>query len=321
MNDAMQTDPLQAQEQQPVLLLIDDSPSIHRLLGFKLKNEGLEFLTAYSGDEGLDLARTREPSLILLDLNMPIMDGFETLHALKESPETINIPIIVLSGSTDPEEKVKAFELGAMDFVCKPFDIHELRVRISSAIRISRLMRMLELRAQIDGLTGLWNRVHFNDRLTAEIDAAGRNGTELTLAICDLDHFKRLNDTFGHPAGDIVLQGFSSVLNTQLRSYDIACRYGGEEFAIILPEASIEQAHRVCDRIRATIAARRWPNYPNVRCTVSIGLTTHGVEGKNDPASWIQAADAALYAAKDAGRNQIQCYTDPEDPPKLALAS
>lgn len=304
-----------------MLLLIDDAPSIHRLLGFKLKNEGVEFLAAFGGQEGIDLAISNQPSLILLDLNMPEMDGFETLHALKENPETINIPVIVLSGSTSPEEKVKAFELGAMDFVCKPFDIHELRVRINSAIRISRLMSMLELRAQIDGLTGLWNRKYFNERLAAEVDAAERNGTDLALAMCDLDHFKRLNDSFGHPAGDVVLHGFSSVLNNELRSYDVACRYGGEEFAIILPETSIEQAQKVCDRVRAKLEERRWANYTEVSATVSFGLTDHGVAGKNDTSAWIKAADNALYAAKAGGRNCIHLYEDPKGDAKLALAS
>ncbi len=316
---------MQQQEQQPVLLLIDDSPSIHRLLGFKLKNEGLDFLAAFSGDEGLELAKSNQPSLILLDLNMPIMDGFETLHALKDDPETIEIPVIVLSGTTKPEEKVKAFELGAMDFVCKPFDIHELRVRINSAIRISRLMRMLELRAQIDGLTGLWNRAHFNERMGTELEAAQRGESEIALALCDLDKFKNLNDTFGHPAGDAVLQGFAAVLNAELRSYDIACRYGGEEFAIILPDTNLEQARSVCERVRVKISERVWPNYPKLSATASFGLTHIGADGRTDASAFVDAADTALYAAKEGGRNQVKVYSElPEagdGPAKLALAS
>jgi two-component system, cell cycle response regulator len=299
---------LQQPEQQPVLLLIDDSPSMHRLLAFKLKHEGVEFLTCFSGQEGVDLASSNRPALILLDLNMPEMDGFQVLRALKNDSRTIDIPVIVLSGNSDPEDKVRAFELGAMDFVCKPFDIHELRARIQSAIRISRLMSMLEKRAQIDGLTGLWNRAYFNDRLPRDLSNAVRTHSTMTLVMCDLDHFKKVNDTFGHPAGDAVLQGYAKILTGELRSYDVPCRYGGEEFAIILPDTTADNAATICERIRLAIEARRWPNYPDIRATSSFGLTTLGVGNGSSPEEWIEAADRALYAAKVAGRNRIVTF-------------
>jgi len=309
--------------QKPILLLIDDSPSIHRLLAFKLKNEGVEFLAAFNSSEGIELAESNQPSLILLDLNMPVVNGFQTLHALKENPQTINIPTIVLSSTSSADDKVKAFEMGAMDFVCKPFDIHELRARINSAIRISRLMKMLEMRAQVDGLTGLWNRAHFNERLTSELANSGRNGSGVALILCDLDHFKKLNDTYGHPAGDAVLQGFAEVLTTELRAYDIACRYGGEEFALILPDTERDEARSVADRIRAALAERRWPKFPEIRATASFGLTTVGLAGKDDPASFIQAADQALYKAKENGRNRVETFSGPpmDGRSGLALAS
>ena len=307
---------------QPVLLLIDDSPSIHRLLGFKLKKEGLEFITAFSGIEGLEIARRQPPSLILLDLNMPEMDGFQVLRELKNDPRTIQIPVIVLSGSTEATEKVRAFDLGAMDYVCKPFDVHELRARISSALRIHRLMEMLSRRAQIDGLTGLWNRSYFNDRLAAELSNKDRTGSQLALALCDLDHFKILNDTFGHPAGDAVLEGFAGILAHTLRSYDIACRYGGEEFAIILPDTSLAQAQGVCERVRIAVEENRWPNYPDIRTSVSFGLTVTGLDGRNEPAAWVEAADQAMYESKSRGRNRITIHQGPDGSKRpLALAS
>ncbi|HBS29169.1 MAG TPA: diguanylate cyclase response regulator [Phycisphaerales bacterium] len=311
------------EQQKPILLLIDDSPSIHRLLAFKLKNEGLEFLAAFDSTEGVELAQSHQPSLILLDLNMPVVDGFQTMRALKECSQTISIPVIVLSGTTSPEDKVRAFELGAMDFVCKPFDIHELRARINSAIRISRLMKMLEMRAQVDGLTGLWNRAYFNERLASELAEASRNNKHLALVLCDLDHFKKLNDTFGHPAGDAVLQGFAEVLTTELRAYDIPCRYGGEEFVIILPDTDRDEARQVAERIRAALEAKGWPKFPDIHATASFGLTTAGLAGKDDPASWIQAADQMLYQAKHAGRNRVEVFSGPPSDGKahLALAS
>ncbi|MDX2116153.1 MAG: diguanylate cyclase [Planctomycetota bacterium] len=311
---------MHTQDTPPVLLLIDDSPSIHRLLAFKLKNEGIEFLSAFSGPEGVELAAANKPSLILLDLAMPDVDGFTSLLQLKNDSRTINIPVIVVSGTSSPEDKVRAFELGAMDFVTKPFDVHELRARISSALRIHRLMSMLEKRAQIDGLTGLWNRAHFNDRLAAELSCSRRNGSTMSLVVCDLDHFKRVNDTFGHPAGDAVLQGFAATLNAELRSYDIACRYGGEEFAIILPDAAAPQAHMICERIRAAIEARRWPNYPDIRATASFGVTDKGIDGSDAPAAWVEAADKCLYEAKQTGRNRVVAFSGPTERPRLAKA-
>lgn len=298
------------QEPAPLLLLIDDSPDIHRLMAFKLKNEGLEFLTAFSGEEGIALAQTQQPALILLDLMMPGLDGFAVLKALKDDPRTIEIPVIVVTGSTDSKDKVMAFEQGAMDVVGKPFDVHELRARIHSAIRIHRLMRMLEQRAQIDGLTGLWNRKHFNERFGAELLCAERKGTPLALVLCDLDHFKKVNDTFGHPAGDAVLQGFAAVLGNTLRGYDIACRYGGEEFAIILPDTPPEQALGVADRVRQEIAGRRWPNYPDIRATASFGLAEGPAPGMTGVEGWIAAADRALYHSKQTGRNRITRFAD-----------
>lgn len=312
---------MQPQEPQPVLLLIDDSPSIHRLLAFKLKNEGIEFLAAFGGAEGFEIAAANRPSLILLDLNLADQDGFATLRALKNDSRTIGIPVIILSGTTSPEEKVRAFELGAMDYVTKPFDVHELRARISSALRIHRLMQMLEKRAQIDGLTGLWNRAHFNDRLATELACAQRNKTPMSLVLCDLDHFKKVNDTFGHPAGDAVLEGFAAVLTTELRSYDVACRYGGEEFAIILPDAALAQACTICERIRQAIEHKRWPNYPDIRVTASFGVTDRGLDGNETPEAWLDAADKCLYEAKQTGRNRVVAIPPPAaDQPKLALA-
>lgn len=291
--------------------MIDDAPAIHRLLAFKLKHEGIEILAAFDGAEGLGLAISTRPSLVLLDLAMPGMDGYAVLRALKDDPRTMDIPVIIVSGSTRPEDKVKAFELGAMDFVTKPFDIHELRARINSAIKLHNLRQMLEKRAQIDGLTGLWNRVYFNDRLTSELDSAARNKSAVSLIMCDLDHFKKINDTFGHPAGDAVLIGYSKLLTTEMRSYDVACRYGGEEFAVILPDASREQALRICERLRTLIEAKRWPNYPEIRITSSFGVTTRPAAGLEGPPGWIEAADRALYAAKTSGRNRVVVY-DPQ---------
>lgn len=297
-------------EQVPVLLLVDDSPAIHRLLAVKLKDEGIEFCAAFSGEEAIELAQSQQPSLILLDMIMPGLTGLETLRRLKADRQTMDIPVIILSGNTESEDKVACFEAGAMDYVTKPFDVHELRARIHSALRLHKLMRMLEQRAQIDGLTGLWNRNYFNERLAAELNASRRGDSPISLVMCDLDHFKKLNDGFGHPAGDAVLQAFAAILGQEIRTYDIACRYGGEEFALILPGANVMEAAGVCERIRKALESRVFRKYPNMRVTGSFGVTDRPITGANDPAGWIEAADRALYSAKQGGRNRVHAYDD-----------
>jgi len=198
----MTIDAIQLSDSTPQVLVIDDSEDVHRLLRTRLRQESLELVCASNGAEGLEAARELVPAVILLDLNMPELDGFEVLRTLKEDQATMNVPVIVLSGLNSPQDKVMAFDLGAMDYICKPFDLTELRIRVRSAVRLSELVQMLAQRAQIDGLTGLYNRAHFDLRWPDELAGCVRHGRAISLAIFDCDHFKSINDTYGHPAGD-----------------------------------------------------------------------------------------------------------------------
>ncbi len=290
---------------QPTLLIIDDSPDIHRLLIARLKHENLRFVSAMDGYEGVRLAEEQQPAAVLLDLDMPERDGFATLRELKENPLTSRIPVIILSSTDNVQTKVAGLDLGAEDYITKPFNTAELRARIRAVLRIHSLMRMLEQRAQLDPLTGLWNRQHLERRLREEIESSRRHNHPLTLALADLDHFKRVNDTHGHPAGDAVLEGFASLLTHNLRSCDIPCRYGGEEFAVLLRDTPAEAARHVLERIREALAHTRWPKHPELPVTCSFGLCDDSHVQSSDPATWIDAADQALYAAKRAGRNRI----------------
>lgn len=295
----------QVEDSKPVVLIVDDSKDVHRLLRARLRNEELEFVGAESGADGLRLTREQRPALVLLDLDMPGMDGFEVLRAIKDSKETVDTPVIILSGLQGADDKVTAFDLGAVDYITKPFDISELRVRVRSALRLHQLVRMLGQRAQIDGLTGLWNRAYFDRRLSDEISLTGRHGHSLSLVILDADHFKSINDNFGHPAGDAVLQGIAKMLRRELRQSDVACRYGGEEFAIIMPATKPEDAKHICERLRAACEAITWPRHPERRVTVSIGSVGTDAGGKAPAERWIELADQNLYSAKRGGRNRV----------------
>lgn len=294
-------------EATPVVLLIDDSQFVHRLLDARLRSESISLIGAFDGMKGLVRAVADRPELILLDLDMPVMDGFETLRALKEDPRTKDIPVIVLSGTQSSHDKVAAFDLGAVDFVSKPFELTELRARVRSSLKMFALMQMLAQKAQIDGLSGLYNRSYFDDRFQEEYDRAIRHGNPLSMAMIDLDKFKQINDTYGHPAGDRVIAGVAKVILHECRSVDIACRYGGEEFVLIMPETSPEQAFLLCDRIRQRCEAVAWADHPGRPVTLSVGINgiVSGASESVLPAAIIESADRNLYQAKQTGRNRV----------------
>jgi diguanylate cyclase (GGDEF)-like protein len=287
------------------VLVIDDSECVQRLLKARLSSEGLELIEALDGESGLRLAEEHRPDIVLLDLSMPGMDGFQVLRQLKENLVLDQIPVLVLSGMQSPQDKVTAFDLGAIDFIAKPFDLAELRVRVRSAIRLSELLQLLSKRAQIDGLTGLYNRAHFDRRWQEELSGAIRHARPISLAMIDLDHFKSINDTFGHPAGDAVIQLLGKLLHDECRSSDIPCRYGGEEFVLIMPDSAPQDAAELCDRIRLRLAEITWPRHPERRVTCSIGLAGISGECTTSAEALIEAADKLLYKAKQGGRNRV----------------
>lgn len=295
----------QLESTKPLVLLIDDCAVLHRLLALRLGVESLELISADSGEAGLEIARRCSPQLILLDLEMPGMDGFQVLRAIKEEPKLRDVPVIVVSGLEGAEDKVMAFDLGAHDFVTKPFNIAELRARVRAALRTYSLLQMLSQRAQLDGLSGLWNRAYFDSHWEAEVKRSARHGYPLALGMIDIDHFKSINDTYGHPAGDAVIQAISSRLSREIRQSDIACRYGGEEFAIIMPSTTPEEAGKLCERIRAHIEELRWPRHPERTVTVSVGVAGANSAAAIAHRTWLEAADKRLYAAKQGGRNRV----------------
>ncbi len=293
----------------PLLLAIDDSELIHRLLRLRLQHERFEMSFAFSGKEGLRMVEGAKPDVILLDLDMPEMSGFDVLTELKSHADTQDIAVIIVSASSEVENKVRAFDLGATDFVSKPFDIVELKARLRSALRVQHLIKILAQKAQIDGLSGLWNHNYFEKRLASEFSEAVRYNKPLSLIVADLDNFKRTNDQFGHLFGDLVIERFATVLSGG-RVSDIACRYGGEEFTIILPQTTCAEAVEVADRYRQQLATCTWTDHPGLVVTASFGICDlDTIDPPKTPESLFQCADRAMYHAKSLGRNRVEVRT------------
>ncbi len=289
------------------VLVIDDSESIHKLVVARLRPEGLEVEGELDGEAGIERAVSSGPDLILLDIGLPNVDGFEVCRRLKEHPATRNIPIIFLTGETDTESMVRGLDLGAVDYVTKPFNQVELRARVRAALRSKRLQDILEQQSFLDGLTGLWNRSYLDRRLESELNVALRYGRPLSLVIADIDHFKRVNDTYGHLFGDVVLQGIAESLRGHARRSDIVARYGGEEFGILLIDTTLRSAIYVAERLRASIEGRAFEAHGEaISVTSSFGMAcTENIFDDLTPENLIRAADRALYAAKDGGRNAV----------------
>ena len=290
----------------PTVLAIDDSELIHRLLKTRLQGERLELHNATSSADGLKKAIALNPDVILLDIAIDGMNGFELLEKLKEDPRTRNIAVIFISATSEAMDRVKGLDMGAIDFISKPFDAFELKARVRSALRTQHLVKMLEQKAQLDGLTGLWNRRYFDQRMIQEISEAKRYSRSLSLVLCDIDRFKRLNDQFGHPFGDFVLDRVAQKLSGG-RTSDIACRYGGEEFGLILPSTNIQHGHEVAERLRIEIESILWSNKPDLVVTASFGICdTENVGEETTPEALLEMTDSALYKAKQAGRNRVE---------------
>lgn len=292
----------------PTILVIDDSPDIHALLRVRLRPEEVRLECALDARTGLRMARELQPDLILLDVDLGDASGFDVCRVLKFEDATSRLPVIFLTGAGDVQAKVQGFELGAVDYVTKPFEPAELRARVRAALRTKRYQDLLAERARVDGLTGLWNRAHFDLRLAEEMSHQPRSGRPVSLLLVDVDHFKRVNDTHGHPFGDTVLRTVAATLALGRREADVTCRYGGEEFAIILPGTDAAGAIATAERVRVDIASLRLKREGQpVPVTASIGLAAveHSRPDAASPAQLVEAADRALYAAKQGGRDRV----------------
>jgi len=290
------------------ILIIDDSPEIHTLVKVRLGQEDVVIQSAHDGVTGLATARDWQPDLILLDIDMPGRDGFAVCADLKADVATMDVPVVFLTAFTSFEDKIRGLDLGATDYITKPFDAAELRARVRASLRTRRLVGLLAKKAMIDGLTGLWNRTYLDLHLSRELSAARRSGNPLSCVMADVDHFKSLNDTCGHGFGDEVLRIIASIFTTCCRAEDIVCRYGGEEFTVLLPNTSAQRAALLAERLRLAIQSQSFPrNGESVKITCSFGVAE--LQGPVPP-TLVELADEALYRAKHSGRNRVEIRDD-----------
>jgi len=300
------------------VLIIDDSSTVRERIIKVLESFSLftRYYEAEDGLEGFKKLLSAPVDIILCDLEMPRIDGFKFLSMLKSRPDLQDVPILILTGMDDRELKIKGLEQGASDYITKPFDPGELVARVKVHLKIKKLQDelrrsnelLLEL-SNTDHLTGLFNRRYMMDALDKEVQRCIRNGGYLSLIMLDIDHFKKVNDTFGHLQGDVVLQRVAAQLQKELRNYDCAARYGGEEFIAILPDSSLKESVFVADRIRLSIQALSFSGALSpLNITASLGVACFPVEGVSSVDEFIKVTDDALYRAKNNGRNRVEFH-------------
>jgi diguanylate cyclase (GGDEF)-like protein len=298
------------------ILVVDDTRINIEILN-ELLGDKYNVLSALDGEFALEIAHDDTPDLILLDIMMPEMNGYEVCRRLKEDKATRDIPVIFITAITDEEAIERAYDMGGVDYVIKPFRPKELLARVKRELELHRyIMELkeskdkLKLLASTDPMTNLYNRRYFSGTSKHILELAKRNSTDLSIIMFDLDNFKNINDIYGHAIGDSVIVAFANILKTHQRTSDIICRFGGEEFVVLLPETNLKGALVVAEKIRVELESTEilLDSDRSIQLTVSAGVTDINVSKEADIEASIRRSDEALYIAKNSGRNRVCLY-------------
>jgi len=292
------------------VLVVDDVPKNLQLLGNVLKTENLKVAFAQNGKQAIEYAISKKPDMILLDIMMPEMDGYEVCKRLKDEMSTKDIPIIFITALNDADDEYFGFKLGGVDYITKPFNPKIVQVRVANYLRLKRKTDLLEKLSFIDGLTEIHNRRRFDETIEKEWAAARRNQTFISLILIDIDFFKQFNDKYGHAEGDRCLRRVAESLKKTLkRPSDFVARYGGEEFVVVLLDTDIPGAEIIAEKLRVNIESLNITHEESTISTVvtiSLGIAVSKPLKNVSYNALIEAADKCLYESKNQGRNQYR---------------
>ncbi|MGB6064410.1 MAG: diguanylate cyclase [Desulfomonilaceae bacterium] len=304
------------------ILIAEDDSVTRKLLQVHLAKWHHEVMACSDGSDAWQILRGEDPpKLAILDWMMPGIDGVTLCREIRKLEKHPYTYVILLTSRSLKEDVVEGLEAGADDYIIKPFDVHELKVRVRAGTRIVKLQEDLmaalhasEFQASHDALTGLWNRRAILEKVQQELDRCKRDGTNLGLIIADVDHFKQVNDIYGHLAGDAVLRELAKRIDSSRRSYDAVGRYGGEEFVILLPGCDGDEAAAWAERLRAAVAnIPLQTNEGELRCSMSFGASALDLSKDYDLNSLLQNADEALLLAKNRGRNRVELWRNADE--------
>ncbi|MFH0962626.1 MAG: diguanylate cyclase [Planctomycetota bacterium] len=292
------------------ILVVEDSPTQAQVVRVVLERAGYEVLLAADGVQGLEIFGSAAPDLVLLDVNLPRKNGFEVCAEIKKAETEDFTPIIMLTEKTDLDSRVKGLTLGADDYLPKPFDAAELQARVRAMLRIKEAEDRVRRLSVTDELTELYNRRFLMKRLSEELAHAERHNVGVGCVLLDIDHFKQVNDSYGHQFGDTVLRGVAKLIRGCAREEDVAARYGGEEFVLVLRNTDARAAEIVAERLRTKIAETVFHHdREEVRLTVCCGVASFpDTVSQCSVDSLLRGADSALYLGKRQGRNRTEVY-------------
>ena len=297
----------------PTILVVDDTESNIDIL-VELLGDDYEVMVSLDGEGALEIVEEDDIDLILLDIMMPEMDGYEVCNRLKKKEKTKHIPIIFLTAKSDEDSIEKAYDVGGTDYVTKPFRPKELLARVKKELTMQKLIKDLketqkELRelSVTDPMTKLYNRRYFSHLSLELVELAKRDNQELSLIMLDIDKFKNVNDTYGHDVGDEVIIDLATTLTNEKRKSDFAFRMGGEEFVLLLPHTSLEGAELLAQKIRKIIesSAVNLNDNQQLKYTISLGVSIFNIVNDTGLETVLKRADEALYEAKETGRNKV----------------